>query len=61
MNRGPKNYINIRILHSVPKAQDKGDSTNHGFYRTLMFFYHMPHTICHELYTIYSISYRSLC
>ena len=28
---GPqKDHINIRVLHSGSKAQDKGDSRNHG-------------------------------
>ena len=30
MPRGPRDRVNIRILHSGSKAQDKQDPANHG-------------------------------
>ena len=34
-DRGPKDHIHIRILHSGSKAQEKGDSRCHGFVGSL--------------------------
>ena len=31
-NRGPEDHVDIWILHSGSKAQDKGDSRNHDFW-----------------------------
>ena len=37
--KGPKDHINIRISHSGPKAQDKGDSRHHGIRGILVFMW----------------------
>ena len=52
-SRGPEEHINIRILHSGSKTQDKGDSRNHGLKD--------PCTIDQILYTIYYMPYLDPC
>ena len=47
-NRGPKDHINIRILHSGSKAQENGDSRNHclqdPYYSNVLLY----HTILYQ-------------